>query len=437
MNPIFKTYTKYVSANILGMVGLSCYILADTFFIARGIGPDGLTALNLAIPVYNFFNGLGLMVGIGSATRYSISKGNGDHKARREIFTHAFYFTLLIASAFVILGLFFPEPIARVLGADDAILPMTASYLRILMCFTPLFMSNNLMICFVRNDGAPNLSMTAMLTGSLSNILLDYVFIFPMKMGMKGAALATAAAPLISLSILSSHVWKKNNQFHFHRVRPSLRRLADICALGSASLIVEVSSGIVMIIFNLLILKLSGNLGVAAYGIIANIALVLTSIYTGISQGIQPIVSQSYGQKNYRDIKYVLYYAFATSVIISAVSYAVMYFESGPIVSLFNKEQNLQLALIAENGIHLYFTALLFIGINIITAAYLSSAEQPKQAFILSSLRGFLLVIPAAFLLAHFFGITGVWLTLPVTEFLVMFPAVFFIRQTLSKLLSR
>lgn len=431
MNPVFKTYIKYVSANVLGMIGLSCYILADTFFIARGIGADGLAALNLAIPVYNFFNGLGLMVGMGGATRYSISKGNGDHNARQEIFTHAFYFALLIASVFVIPGIFFPEQIARILGADSSILPMTASYLRILMVFTPLFMSNNLMICFVRNDGAPNLSMTAMLLGSFSNILLDYIFIFPMNMGMQGAALATAAAPLISLSILSSHIWRKKNQFHFHRVLPSLRRLADISALGSSSLIVEVSSGIVMIIFNLLILKLSGNLGVAAYGIIANIALVLTSIYTGISQGIQPIISQSYGQKKYRDIKSVLYCAIATSIVISAISYAVMYFESGPIVSLFNKEQDLQLALIAENGMHLYFTALLFIGLNIITAAYLSSVEQPKQAFILSSLRGFLLVIPTAFLLAHFFGITGVWLTLPVTELLVMFPAVFFIRRSL------
>lgn len=431
MNPILKTYTKYVSANILGMIGLSCYILADTFFIARGIGPDGLAALNLAIPVYNFFNGLGLMVGMGSATRYSISKGNGDRKAQREIFSHGVYFTLLIAFVFVILGIFFPEPIARILGADSFILPMTTSYLRILMVFTPLFLSNNLLICFVRNDGAPNLSMTAMLTGSFSNILLDYVFIFPLKMGMQGAALATAAAPLISLLILSGHIRRKNNQFHFHRVRPSLRRLADISALGSSSLIVEVSSGIVMIIFNLLILKLNGNLGVAAYGIIANIALVLTSIYTGISEGIQPIISQSYGEKNYRNIKSVLYYAFATSIIISAGAYAVMYFGSGPIVSLFNKEQNLQLARIAENGMRLYFTALLFSGINIITAAYLSSAEQPKQALILSGLRGFLLVIPTAFLLAHFFGITGVWLTLPVTEFLVTLLAVFFVRPAL------
>lgn len=430
MNNIKTTFFKYVSANILGMIGLSCYILADTFFIARGVGAYGLTALNLAIPVYSFMHGLGLMVGMGGATRYSISKGTSDITVRDQIFMHSFYLALFLASIFVILGSTSAKPLAGLLGANADTLDLTTEYLRILMLFAPFFMDNNLLICFVRNDGAPQLSMTAMLTGSFSNIILDYILIFSFGMGMKGAAIATAASPILSMLVLSIHFIKKNNQFHFFRIHPSLKRTLDIFALGSSFLIVEVSSGVVMLIFNLLILNISGNIGVAAYGVIANIALVLTSIYSGISQGIQPVVSQCFGRSEYSNIQKVLRYAYTTSCVLAVLSYIIMFFGSAPIVSAFNKDKDPVLNAIAENGMHIYFIAFIFVGINIITATFLSSTNHPKESFLLSILRGFLLVIPMAFLLSFLFGINGIWMTLPVTELLVTIPAVYFIHRT-------
>ena len=157
--------------------------------------------------------------------------------------------------------------------------------------YSPLFLCNNLLNCFVRNDGEPRLSMTAMLVGSLTNIVLDYNFIYPMQLGMTGAALATATAPLVGMSILSKHFWKKKNQFHLVKTRIHLKTAVDICRLGVSSLVAELSSGIVILVFNMLTLKFSGTTGLAAYSILANIALVLVAIFTGIGQGIQPIVS--------------------------------------------------------------------------------------------------------------------------------------------------
>lgn len=415
------------------MIGLSCCILTDTFFIARGVGADGLTALNLAIPMYSFMGGIGLMIGVGGATRFSISYGNGDQESRRDVFSHSLYFSLLFAVCFSVLGITASEPLAALLGADRATLVMTRDYLRIILAFSPLFMCNHLLSCFVRNDGAPGIAMAATVIGNLCNIVLDYIFIFPMDLGLSGAALATATAPCVGMLILSSHIFRKKNQFHFHLVRPSFKRFWDICSLGVSSLISEVSSGVVIIVFNMLILKFSGNLGVAAYGIIANIALVLIAIFTGISQGIQPIISRNYGEEEYLNIKKVLRYAFITSLIFAAAAYAVMFLFAGPITALFNKEQDALLAAIAENGIRIYFVSLLFSGINIISASYLSSVERPKQAFLLSSLRGYLLVIPAAFLLAFLFEMNGVWLTLPVTELLVMLPALYFVRRSFTE----
>lgn len=434
MNTVLKDFVKYVSSNIMGMIGLSCYILADTFFIARGIGADGLTALNLALPVYSVINGAGLMISMGGATRYSISRGNGDKQAFRDIFSHALYFTIILSILIVILGITSTKSLALLLGADDTTLAMTSSYLRILMLFTPFFMCNNLLTCFVRNDGAPELAMTGMLIGTLGNIILDYLFIFPLHLGMKGAAMATTAAPCMGILILSTHFWRRKNQFHFHIVRPSLRRLFDICALGASSLIAELSSGVVIIVFNLILLKISGNLGVAAYGIIVNIALVLISIYTGIAQGIQPIISRNYGSREYDSIKKALRYALLLSAALSVLSYAIMFLYATPITSLFNKDENPILAAMAEQGIQMYFTALPFVGTNIIAAAYLSCINRPGQAFLLSGLRGFLLIIPVAFLLSFLFGMTGVWLAQPITELLVTIPAAAFLYRSVKRM---
>ncbi len=424
-NSILRTFIKYVSANILGMVGLSCYILADTFFIARGVGTDGLTALNLAIPAYSFVNGLGLMIGIGGATRYSIAGGRGDKTVRKTIFTQAFCFMLCLAAVFFLIGLFLPYQLAGLLGADSTILSLTGVYLRILLLFAPMFMMNNLLIAFVRNDGRPQLSMTAMLLGSFANIVLDYILIFPLQLGMAGAALATGIAPVISMLVLSRHFIRKENNFSFCRTGIHFKSIRDICSLGVSSLIVEVSSGVVMIIFNMLILKDSGNLGVAAYGILANIALVLISIFTGISQGIQPVLSSCFGKKEHGNIKKVLRYALVTSGLFALFSYGCMFFFSDPIVELFNKDKDAALHAIAVQGMHIYFTAFLFIGINIITAAYFSSIDRPGNAFLISCLRGFLLVIPLAFILSALFGLTGIWLTVPAAEALVTMVVLF------------
>ena len=413
---IFPTFMKYVSANILGMIGLSCYILADTFFIARGVGADGLTALNLAIPAYSFLNGLGLMIGMGGATRYSIAGGSGDTHSHKTVFTQALLFVTVLASLFFLAGLLFPYQIAALLGADESILPLTGIYLRILLMFAPMFMLNNLLICFVRNDKKPQLSMAAMLVGSLSNIVLDYVFIFPLGLGMAGAAFATGVAPVVSMLILSRHFRRKENQFHLCRIRPSLKRIRDISALGVSALIVEVSSGIVMIVFNFLILKDSGNLGVAAYGILANIALVLISIFTGISQGVQPILSSCFGKKETKNVRNLLRYALTASILFACISYGVTYFFSDGIVELFNKERSPALHEIAVNGMHIYFTAFLFAGANIISAAYFSAVDKPGRAFLISCLRGFLFVLPLAFILSALLGLNGIWLTVPAAE---------------------
>ena len=204
MSPL-REFARYASLNVLGMLALSCYILADTFFVSLGLGAEGLAALNLAIPVYSFIHGSGLMAGMGGGTRYSILKSQGNHREADRVFTHGLYLAAGLAALFVAVGLLFPGDIARLFGGTGAVFSMAKTYLRVILLFAPAFLLNNLLLCFVRNDGAPQLSMAAMIGGSLSNVVLDWVFIFPGNMGIFGAAFATGLAPIISMGILSPH----------------------------------------------------------------------------------------------------------------------------------------------------------------------------------------------------------------------------------------
>ena len=412
-------FIKYVTLNVCGMVGLSCYILADTFFISKGLGSDGLTALNLAIPIYSFIYGIGLMFGMGGATKYSIFMGQKHKKEANEVFNNTLRMALMIACVFSVIGVLFSKGIAGILGAEGSILSMTDIYLKTILLFSPAFISNEVLLSFVRNDGNPGLAMAAMLTGSISNIILDYIFIFPFQWGMFGAVIATSMAPLISMVVLSMHKIKGKQQFFLKKIRFSSKMILDVSKLGIPSLITEVAAGIVMIIFNMLILGIEGDIGVAAYGVIANLALVFSAIYTGIAQGVQPLISDGYGKNEIKQIKIMYRYAFITLSIVSIVIYVLCVFFAEPLTSIFNSEKNNLLQEIAVEGMKLYFMAVPFIGFNIVTSVFFAAIERAVPAQSISLLRGIILMVPMAYLLAAMGGMTGIWLTVPVTEAVV------------------
>ncbi|MCI8483696.1 MAG: MATE family efflux transporter [Lachnospiraceae bacterium] len=412
----FKEFVRYVSLNMLGMLGLSCYILADTFFVAGGLGAAGLAALNLAIPIYSFIHGSGLMLGMGGATRYSILRSQGKEEEGNQAFTRTFWMVFGFAVIFFVTGLFLSEYLALLLGAKGEILEMCKTYLKVLLLFAPVFLLNELLLSFVRNDGSPQLPMMAMVGGSFSNILLDYIFIFPCKMGIFGAVFATGLAPVISLIILSPYFFQKKQGFHLRKTSFSVSESRYILAGGLPSLVTELSSGIVMIIFNGIILGIEGNIGVAAYGVIANLSLVVLALYTGIAQGIQPLLSKYYGKKEGWKIQRIFWYAIFTAVGLSLFIYLTVFFRADNMVSAFNGEENQRLQEIAVWGMKLYFTGCVFAGINIILSAYFTSTDAAGPAGMISVLRGFLVIIPVSFLLAALWEITGLWLTFPVTE---------------------
>lgn len=416
---IFKEFAKYVSLNVIGMIGLSCYILADTFFVSKALGANGLTALNFCISVFSILQGFGLMLGIGGATRYTILRNSGEEKNANMAFVHALALGAALSAVFVLIGVFLSIPLVRVLGADDSTAPLAGTYLTTILCFAPFFLVNNILLAFVRNDNGPRLSMTAMLISSFSNVALDYIFMFPMSMGMFGAAFATGLSPIISLCILSRHFIKKKNRFRMVKCRISARRIFDILFLGVSAFIGEMSSAIVLITFNLAILKIEGNIGVAAYGIVANISLIAIAVFTGVAQGIQPLASEGYGSGNKKMIKQVLRYAVFTVILLASAIYTIIYFGSGHIVAIFNSEGSEVLARLATEGIQIYFIGFFFAGINIIAAALFSATADAITAFLISILRSCVLIVPMVIIMSTLLKMEGVWLSFVLTEFIV------------------
>lgn len=434
-NKDLALFAKYTSLNVIGMIGMSVYILADTFFIANGVGANGLTALNLALPIFNLVNGTGLMLAMGGATKYNVCKSRGDSHGMDSAFVNTMYAAAFFSAVYMLCGALFSVKIASALGANSEVLQSTAVYLKVIMLFSPAFICNNIAISFVRNDGAPALSTAAMTVGSLSNIVMDYVFVYPLAMGIFGAVLATGFSPCISMLILSSHKIRGKNGFHFRRMAPSFKVIGNVAALGVPSLVTELSVGIVILVFNMIILRLAGNIGVAAYGVISNMSLVVVSVYTGVAQGMQPLSSRAHGEGNFKSARKFFKYACVTAVAGAAVIYPLLACFANPITSVFNSENNATLQQIAVQGLRLYYIATPFLGFNVVLTVFLTSVENPRPAQALSILRGIAVIVPVAFALSAAFGMAGVWCSFPASEFIcavfgIIVLALFFKKQS-------
>lgn len=410
-----REYIKYVSQNIFGMLGFSCYVLADTFFISIAAGVNGITVLNLCLPIYSVIFAIGSMIGVGSATRFAILRERSSPETELY-FSNAVFGAIIISIPLILGGLCLPGRILQLMGGDAAIVALGIPYTRIFMIFTPFFMLNYIVNAFVRNDNAPLLAMAATISGSIFNIVFDYIFMFPMHMGLAGAALATAVSPVVSICVCSIHFTQKGNGIRFLWKKPELKRLARACQLGTSAFIGQFSSGVTTTVFNFLILGLTGNVGVAAYGVIANIAIVATAIFNGIAEGSQPLISSCYGKGDTAGTKKLLRYGIITAVGFALLIYAVIFAGTDMLIDIFNSERSVRMAELAFAGMRIYFAGFFFAGVNIVTIGYHSAANQPKIAAISSVSRGIAAIIACAVILGKFFGMTGIWLAFPAAE---------------------
>ena len=395
---MLKRFTKYVTQSVAGMIGISIYVLADTFFISVYSGADGLAVLNLILPVYGLIYAIGSMIGIGSATRYAINRAKGENTD--YYFIQSITWSILIAIPFMLIGIFCPDKALGLLGADAGLTALGKNYLRIILIATPFFMSNYTFTAFARNDGAPSTAMIGSISGSMFNIVFDYVFMFPVKLGLPGAALATALCPLVTMSICSTHYLSKKNKVGFKWTTPSLKHLISCCQLGISAFVGEMSSGV----------------RVAAYGVVANLSIVAVAIFNGLAQGAQPLISESYGKGASEQVRKLLKWSLGVCLAVEVLIELIVWTATDPLINIFNSENNAQLLNYAHIGMRLYFLGFLIAGINVVLVAYFSAVDEPKIAIVGSLLRGIVAIVICAIVLAKLFGLNGVWTSLLASE---------------------
>ena len=406
-----RKYLRFVSQSVLGMLGLSVYILADTFFIANYIGADGLASLNLALPIYGIINGTGLLIGIGGGVRYTLRRTRGDENAD-SVFTACLLMGAVLSTIYVLCGVFGAEQLARLLGASGTVLQPTTVYLKVCCLFSPFFILNNILTAFTRNDDAPGRAMAAMLTGSFANIVMDWYLVCVLNAGMLGAVLATGMAPIFGAVICLTR--KRGYHIGKHRV---LEEIPRIFAAGFSAFIGELSSTVVILVFNYLLLSLAGSTGVAAYGIIANVALVATAVLTGAAQGVQPLISIAFAEHDRKTLSKQTRRGVVTAILLGALFTVGALLFPQQATAVFSKG-SAELTALAVPGLMLYFLNYLISGVNLLLTARFAAAERSRDAAVLSLLRGVIFVVPCAVVLAKALGLTGLWLAVPAAEVL-------------------
>ena len=429
---ITKEVFHYVSRNIIAMVGTSLYVLIDTLFISIAAGALGLTALNLALPIFNCFNAMGLLLGVGGATIFSLNKILHPERVEK------LYSSLMIVAAvagitIAILMDIFVTPVVDFLGANGQTRALATTYVQIIAWCGPFVMCNHISLNFIRNDGNPTLTMMATVIETTSVVIIDWFFIFGLGLKMEGAAMAVIFSPAISLLVLSFHRRFKGRHLHWYWVLPSLTSVARAVRLGAAAALNELSSGVSVFFFNHVLLILANNYAVAAYGVISNIAIVVLAIANGVALGVQPIVSREYGEHHYLNTGQALRVGIMTTLAIALIEFVILVVFKYPIINIFNAQHSLQLVHFASVGLPIYFISAFFTALNYLFILFLTAINGARAAFSLSLLRGYLILFPLIMLLPTMFGINGVWAAVSITELAVTIIGAILIYQRLRQ----
>ncbi|MFD0768784.1 MATE family efflux transporter [Bacillus sp. CGMCC 1.60114] len=415
--PIKSLFISYLIPAVLGMVLMSVNIMIDAVMVSRGVGANGLAGVNVAVPAFSIFFSISLWIGMGGATMYSIALGENKIERARSIFTQSMTVAVAIVSMLMIVCLWKIEDIAYLFGANDVILPYSLDYLHVLFTFGIIYVLENILSTFIRNDGNPNLAMTGLIVTAVLNIVLNYIFIFILGWGVTGSASATILSAAIGFLVLLSHFFRKNSILKWTKLKLEWQTIKEILVIGFPSFTTEITVAIVTIGFNVTFIQYAGEQGVASYAMVNSIHAITLLLFFGVGAALQPIASFHYGANLSERLKKGLQLAVKTAVILGVIATIIGLFFGKHLIGLFDVQSD-ELLNMTVIGISLFFTQYVFLGYNIVYGEYFQSVRQTtKSAFIILS-RGLLLIIPLLWIMPKLFGVNGIWLVMPMAELL-------------------
>lgn len=409
---------KFAAPSIVMMVFMSLYTIVDGVFISRFLGSNALSSANIVYPVINVAIALSTMLGTGGSAIISKYLGEGKNERAKEALTQFVVLALIFSLVLLILSELFLTPISRFLGASDVLLADCRMYLGTAMLFAPACMLQAVFQSFIVTAGRPGLGLVLMIGAGISNIVLDYVLIVPCQMGIAGAALATGIGQCIpAVCGLCFFLFRKQG-LRFCRFTFSAKEIWNACYNGSSEMVSQLSNAVITFLFNIVMMSLAGEHGVAAITILLYGQFLFNAVYMGFSIGISPIIGFQYGAGNKGKLRKIYKIAFMSVLISSVVIVAAAIVFSPAIVSVFTKEQRTWE--LASTGFRLFAINFLFSGINITSSGFFTALSNGKVSALISFSRTLVFIVISLLILPRIFDIAGAWIAIPVAEFLTM-----------------
>ena len=422
----FMSLIKYTFPTVVMMIFFSFYTIVDGIFISRFVGADALSASNIVFPVINLVLGVGIMFATGGSAIVATKMGEGKIKQARENFTLIAISALVLGIIIEIITIIFMKEIIYVLGSTDELYFNCKEYLFYMIIFTPFIILKFYFDYFLVTAGAPNLALISGVLGGIVNIILDYVFIVRLNMGIRGAALATCIGYMVPSIIGIVYFLNKKHNLHFVKPKLELDVITKSSSNGMSEMITQLASAVTTFLYNIVLIRLLGEDGIASITIILYVQLLLNSAYMGFVSGVQPRISYSYGSKDEKQITKLIKYSLVIIILFAVISFVLSRHLSEVLIMIFTPRTT-SLFNIAHNAFILFSISFLIDGINIFASGMFTAFSNGKVSAIISALRTFILVIVGMMILPNLFGVNGVWLVVPFAEIITLIVSILYI----------
>ncbi len=414
--PIGKLLAQYAIPAIIAMTASSLYNMVDSIFIGHGVGPMAISGLAITFPLMNLAAAFGSLVGVGASTLISVKLGQKDYHTAQQILGNVISLNLIIGVLFTIITLVFLDPILYFFGASEATIPYARDYMEIILIgnvITHMYLGLNAVL---RSAGHPQKAMVATILTVIINTILDPLFIYGLDMGIRGAAIATILAQIISLCWLVKLFANKEELLHMKRGIYRLRKVLveNIIGIGLAPFFMNIAACFIVILINKGLKLYDGDLAIGAFGIVNRIVFLFVMIVMGLNQGMQPIAGYNFGAQQYHRVNHVMKLTVIAATIVTTTGFLVGELIPELTVSAFTTDQTL--IDLSAKGLRITVMFFPIIGFQMVTSNFFQSIGMARKAIILSLSRQVLILIPCLFILPLFWGSLGIWYSMPISD---------------------
>ena len=422
-------FLKYTIPSVAGMLFLGINTVVDGFFVGHYIGVNALASVNIAMPFFSLMIAIGVVIGIGTQSLIGRKLGEGNLKAATDTFKTSLILMIGISVLLSVLAIVFTKEIASFLGANEQLMPLVTIYLSYQGVFLPILGTMFVLDYVLKVMGKPIYAMQVLIVAVISHMVLNYIMIVQLKLGIKGAAIATGLGYSVAfiMAILPFYTGKTILKLFDGNIDKELAY--TIVYNGSSEGLTEIATGITTFLFNITLMRYVGEIGVAAFTAISYLSFVGNNILIGLSDGVGSIISYNYGKGNMDRVKKALKLAFSSAFFIGIVIFTIMFNFSREIIIIFLDTNNEAVINFAVYGAGVYAFAFLLNGINVIASGYFTAICDPKNAAFIALSKGIIWVGIGTYVLPSVFGIQSIWLTVPLAEILTFFLSITLIRN--------